>query len=40
MKIIFVTVGTTSFDNLIESVTSSEAVQVSANVFHRNLVLV
>lgn len=29
MKRVFVTVGTTSFDDLIERVTSPEAVQVS-----------
>lgn len=28
MKTVFVTVGTTSFDELIESITTSEAVQV------------
>lgn len=29
MKTVFVTVGTTSFDELIETITSSDAVQVS-----------
>lgn len=29
MKTVFVTVGTTSFDELIENITSAEAVQVS-----------
>ncbi|XP_046879559.1 UDP-N-acetylglucosamine transferase subunit ALG13 homolog [Hypomesus transpacificus] len=39
MKIIFVTVGTTSFDNLIESVTSSEAVQALKARGYQHLIL-
>lgn len=33
MKTVFVTVGTTSFDELIESITSSENVQVTGYFF-------
>ncbi|KAI1898193.1 hypothetical protein AGOR_G00069830 [Albula goreensis] len=39
MKTVFVTVGTTSFDELIESVTSQEATQILSDLGYEKLVL-
>lgn len=36
MKTVFVTVGTTRFDELVESITSPENVQVRKGVFKQN----
>ncbi|XP_076015653.1 UDP-N-acetylglucosamine transferase subunit ALG13 [Genypterus blacodes] len=39
MKSVFVTVGTTSFDELIESITTTEAIQALKNLGYEHLVL-